>query len=124
MKVGVVGSRSFRDKALLFNLLDEIHRKTPITQIVSGGAQGADYLGECYAKERNIPVFIFKPDWKTHGRRAGFVRNKEIVLASDQVHAFWDGVSFGTKNTIDQCENLGVPSFIHTFVPQTNPFYE
>jgi len=97
MKVAVIGSRGFEDYKLLESTLDNID----ITLLVSGGAKGADLLGEKYANEKDIPTAIFKPDWKKYGRGAGFVRNKEIVNAAEIVVAFWDGVSKGTKNSID-----------------------
>jgi len=50
MKVIVAGSRSFRDYEVLCKVLDEME----ITTIISGGARGADKLGERYAKERGI----------------------------------------------------------------------
>lgn len=39
-------------------------------EIVSGGARGADRLGEKYAKENNYKVKKFIPDWEK-GRSAG-----------------------------------------------------
>jgi len=35
MKLSVVGSKTFNDYQLLKNKLDEIHKKTPITLIIS-----------------------------------------------------------------------------------------
>jgi len=69
--------------------------------MVSGGAQGADKLGEKYAHARGMKTVIHKPDWKKYGRAAGMIRNKDIIHDADKVFAFWDGVSKGTKNSID-----------------------
>jgi hypothetical protein len=63
-------------------------------------------LGERYAKEQNIPIMIFKPDWKRFGRGAGPARNKTIVENADCVIAFWDGVSKGTQSTINIAKKL------------------
>ncbi len=97
MKVAVIGSRSFTDYDLVISILDEFD----ISAVVSGGAKGADSLGEKYAIDNFIDTLIFKPDWKRYGRGAGFVRNKEIINNCDIVVAFWDGKSKGTKNSID-----------------------
>ena len=113
MRVGVVGSRGFTDGGLLFERLDIMaKRKGKIDLIVSGGAAGADSLAEVYAKERGIPTQIFKPDWTTYGKRAGPMRNKDIVAASDVIVAFWDGVSPGTRSTRDWTKKAGKP-FVH-----------
>jgi len=98
MKVAVIGSRSFNDYEEVKRILSNIQ----ITEIISGGAAGADTLGEQYAKENNIPTKIFKPDWEKHGKVAGFLRNTDIVNESELVVAFWDGESKGTKDSISK----------------------
>lgn len=97
VKLAVVGSRSFSDYERLTNVLSEYC----IDAIISGGAIGADSLAERYAKEHNIKTIIYKPDWVKYGKRAGFIRNTDIINAADQIVAFWDGESKGTKNSID-----------------------
>jgi hypothetical protein len=97
MKIAVVGSRGFND----FEKLEKELNKYEIDEIISGGAKGADALSEKYAKKHNIPIKIFKPDWRKYKRGAGLVRNKQIVENADVVIAFWDGASKGTKFTID-----------------------
>jgi hypothetical protein len=104
MKLAVVGSRDFNDYDLLKSKLDSIHKRKPITLIVSGGARGADSLSERWAKENNIETLIFIPDWNRFGKRAGFLRNEDIIKNSDAVVAFWDGESKGTKSSIDLAE--------------------
>lgn len=47
MKVAVIGSRGFDDAGQLYAVLE----LETITEIVSGGAKGADSMAEAYAKE-------------------------------------------------------------------------
>lgn len=101
MKLAVVGSRGFDDYDLLKSKLDSIHKRKPITCIVSGGARGADKLSEKWADDNNIPKLIFIPDWNKYGKRAGFLRNKDIIENADAVVAFWDGISKGTQHSIN-----------------------
>jgi len=103
MNVAVIGSRTFADKALLFDSLSKV---PGISLIISGGAVGADRLAEQYAREMGIPCKVFLPDWKQYGRSAGIIRNKEIVKAADIVIAFWDGQSPGTKYSIALAHEL------------------
>lgn len=104
MKLAVVGSRNFNDYDLLKKYLDKIHSVEPITLIVSGGAKGADSLSERWAKEKNIPTDIYYPDWKKFGKKAGYIRNQDIIKNSNKCIAFWDGVSKGTRHSIDLCK--------------------
>lgn len=104
MKLAIVGSRTFRDYDLLNSCLKNNVDK--ITVIISGGAKGADYLAEKFAKENNIPIKVFLPDWDKYGKSAGFIRNKQIVNEADSVIAFWDGVSKGTTHSIMLAEQL------------------
>ena len=98
MKLAIIGSRTFTDYQ---KLSSELEQFSNIELIISGGAIGADSIGQQYAIEHNIPTLIFKPNWKQFGRGAGFVRNVDIVEACDIVIAFWDGISKGTKHSID-----------------------
>lgn len=97
MKTAVIGSRTFNN----LDMLTEELSKYEITEIISGGAKGADSLAETYATKNNIPTTIFKADWKKYGRAAGPIRNKDIVENSERIIAFWDYESKGTKNSID-----------------------
>ena len=105
IKLGVVGSRGFNDYKLLKDTLDKYKDKTFV--MVSGGAKGADQLGEKWAKENNIKTLIFRPDWDKFGKIAGFLRNKDIVDNSDVIVAFWDGLTKGTENTINLTKTAG-----------------
>jgi hypothetical protein len=101
MKLAVVGSRGFNDYEKLKSNLDIIHKVKIVTCVISGGAYGADSLAEKWAKENNIETLIFYPDWDKYGKSAGYIRNEEIVKASDAVIAFWDGTSKGTEHSIN-----------------------
>lgn len=102
MKVAIVGSRDFNDYSQLHYMMRKLCEMFPITEIISGGARGADSLAELFAKNYDLPTTIIKPDWNKFGKSAGMIRNGEIIKAADFVVAFWDGRSRGTKNSIDR----------------------
>lgn len=105
-KLAVVGTRTFDDYKLLCSILDLM----PLPGcIISGGATGADSLAERYASEHNIPFICFNADWKTYGKRAGPMRNKQIVHSATELVAFWDFKSSGTKNSIEEARKARVP---------------
>lgn len=116
MKVGIVGSRKFTDwevfKAAMIVFFPQPYVNTTIDLVVSGGAEGADTLGELWADRHGIKTKIIKPDWKRHGKQAGFVRNGEIVAESDVIVAFWDGQSRGTQDTIAKAKMYKKPTVI------------
>lgn len=100
MKVAIVGSRDIE------NITEEyIMEYIPenCSEIVSGGARGIDKLAENIAKNKNIKITVFKPNYKLYGKKAPLVRNSEIVDYSDYVLAFWDYKSNGTRHTILEC---------------------
>lgn len=112
MNVAVIGSRTFENFALVESTLASI---PVISRVVSGGAKGADSLAQQYAEQNQIPVEIFKPDWKRFGRGAGVVRNREIIEAAEMVVAFWDGKSKGTESSIKMAQAKRIPVKIVKF---------
>jgi hypothetical protein len=106
MNLAIVGSRTFTNYTLLENEILKIYTIENIGCIVSGGAKGADSLAEQFAIKFNIKTKILKPDWDTYGKSAGYRRNCDIVNAADIVIAFWNGISPGTKHSIDIANKL------------------
>lgn len=102
MKTAIVGSRNITD----YDLKEALEGLT-VTEIISGGAIGVDTLAEVYAKSKGLPLQIFPADWKTHGPKAGPLRNKQIVEACEQLVAIWDGNSKGTATTIRMAQRAG-----------------
>lgn len=104
MKVIIAGSRYFNNYELLRQYVDHIlqnvSQKESI-EIVSGGAKGADELGERYAKERGYKITRFPAEWNKYGRAAGPKRNEQMGDYADALIAFWDGESRGTKHMIE-----------------------
>ena len=113
MKLSVIGSRTFENYEMLENEILKLNLK--ISSIISGGAKGADTLAERWANENNIPIILFKPDWKKYGRAAGLRRNESIIESCDYCLAFWDGKSKGTKFSIELCKKLKKPIKVVNF---------
>ena len=112
MKTIIAGCRDFKDYNLLKDKVD-YHRNTyPITEVVCGGATGADELGEIYAGQNSIPVKSFSADWNLHGRAAGPIRNRQMAEYADCLIAVWDGKSKGTKNMIAEMNKLKKPVYL------------
>ena len=99
MKILIAGSRKFKVLRKVEDWLD--HNCNDNDIIISGGATGPDKVAEEYAREYDIPFEIFYPDWDKYGKKAGPLRNEEMVKIANKVVVFWDGESKGSKSTID-----------------------
>lgn len=108
----IAGCRYFNDYKIAKKYIDyyisNIREKYKIT-IISGGALGADSLGERYARENRFKIKRFLPDWEKYGRSAGPRRNKLMVETADYVICFWDGKSPGTRSTVNYTKAAGKP---------------
>ena len=108
MKLLIVGSRSITD----IDISSYIPADVEI--IVSGGANGVDSIAEQYADKMKLSKFIMRPKYAKYRRAAPIKRNYEMVDFCDKVLVFWDGVSKGTKHTIDYANKTGKPIEIIT----------
>ena len=77
--------------------------------IISGGAQGVDQQAILWAKSKDYPTEEYLADWDKHGKRAGYLRNKLMVEACDAAILVWDGLSKGTKITLDLLQTSDKP---------------
>ena len=83
-KIGIIGSRRRNytvDYADVWRAFKKIYKKDNI--IISGGCpRGGDHFAEIIAKKLDIPIKIFRADWRL-GKHAGFLRNTDIARESD-----------------------------------------
>lgn len=105
MNLAIIGSRDFNDFDYAESEINRIILRYPykVDMIVSGGAAGADTLGYKYAIKYKIPFKKYVPNWKL-GKHAGMLRNTNIINDSDIVIAFWDGISNGTRDSINKAK--------------------
>lgn len=130
LKVIIAGGRDYTSYAGL----EEAVKASgfDIAEVVSGGAKGADSLGESWAKNNKIPVKKFIPNWndtshpdaivkfrknpwtdkeECYNYAAGFMRNKEMAEYADALIALpGEG---GTSNMIKQAKEKNLKIFIY-----------
>ena len=77
--------------------------------IIQGCAKGADTLARRWAADNGIPFEDYPADWDKYGKRAGFIRNKQMLDEGkpDLVVAFPGGK--GTEMMCRIAKEAGVP---------------
>lgn len=110
----IVGSRGYTDYASFKAKCDALLADKTDIEIVSGGASGTDAMAERYARELGYSLQIFPADWSRYGKRAGYVRNREMhsyisTHADRGVIAFWDGASKGTAHSFSLAKEFDNP---------------
>jgi hypothetical protein len=116
-RIAVVGSREGISYEIVKTKLEVVlehyfYNKSIDIVIVSGGARGVDSHAYNWAMTEGVPVAVFKADWNTYGKSAGMRRNADIIQNSDVVIAFWDGVSPGTRNSIQRARIAGKKLYV------------
>ncbi len=102
MKLIIAGGRNYR---LTQSDLDKLNA-LPISEVVSGGATGADASGESFAYFEGLPVKKFPADWQTHGKAAGPIRNRQMAEYADAVALFPGGR--GTASMFNEATKAGI----------------
>ena len=92
-------------------MIDARRSNLPVgAEVIHGGALGADQIAAEAAARHGHPVKAFYADWDAHGKRAGVLRNLQMLDQNpDLVIAFWDGSSRGTAHTIANAGARKIP---------------
>lgn len=107
MRVLVCGSRDWQGEDAIRRRIDAL---PAATTVIVGGAPGADWWAELRAELRGLPVEVFKADWRRYGKKAGPIRNLQMLDQDpDLVIAFQRKRSRGTQHTIDEARRRGIP---------------
>jgi hypothetical protein len=109
MKLIIAGGRDYRfnerDKFALVTLCDHLQ----VTEVVSGGAPGADECGEDWAHNHEFPVVVFPANWAEYGPFAGPIRNKQMAEYADAVVLFPGGK--GTQSMYNEARKANIIIF-------------
>jgi len=121
-RICIAGSREFDDYPLMEKIVCQFAKEKELENqgvcIVSGGARGADLLGERIAKEYSLGLEKYPANWDKHGKRAGYLRNEEMAEVCDAAIIFWDEVSKGTKHMIDICRQKDILHWVVKYRPR------
>ncbi len=113
MRTIIAGSRTETGYNDLLRAIDSVDWKP--TVVLSGGALGADRLGERWARANGVTLEkypVSRADWEELGKRAGYVRNEKMAQNAEALIALWDGESKGTNHMIDIASKEGLVVFV------------
>jgi len=103
VKILVCGSRDWDDPYFIENWFAhffESHDPESV-EVIHGGCHGADIIAGTIAVQNGCKVTEVKADWKRYGRKAGPIRNREMLkLGPELVVAFHDDLT-KSKGTAD-----------------------
>lgn len=125
LKVIIAGGRDFTNYTAARKTITLILKREGVKncEIVSGGARGADRLGEEYASIRGLELKVFPADWNRYGNYAGPRRNKQMAEYADIAICFWDYESRGTKHMIDTMAKMNKPRYVILYDEEQNIYY-
>lgn len=112
MRVLVCGGREFHHWAPVVFAMKEFvgnfRGPNPGVTIIQGGAKGADFLGKVYADYVGWKCEEYPADWKTYGKRAGHIRNQQMIDEGkpDLVIAFAGGT--GTADMVRRAKKHNI----------------
>lgn len=116
MRLLVTGSRTWTDRAMVFDALDTWHNTLGISVLIEGCAKGADALAEEWADLRRVPNQHFPADWTTFGKSAGARRNSRMLVDGEPelVLAFHDELwrGGGTADMVKKAQKWGLEPIV------------
>lgn len=109
--VMVTGSRHYRDADTMLQVLTNVQQEHTYTSIclLHGDAPGADSLAQNIAAHLGWEVQAFPAEWKQYGKKAGPLRNQQMVdAAPDVLLAFPSKGSIGTWDAVRRAKKAAI----------------
>lgn len=128
-RVIIAGTRTYKDRKMVYQILDKLFPKGSDVEVLSGLAKGPDYFGWDWAEKRGHERKAFRADWKNldvpgakikdgeygkYNAKAGIMRNEKMGDycaegdSEGKLVLFWDGKSGGTKHMLEYAIKLGI----------------
>jgi hypothetical protein len=110
-RILVTGSRDWDAPSIIEHTLSKYSE--PDAVLVSGACPtGADNIAEGLWEYWHLPVERHPAKWTEFGKKAGFLRNKEMVeLGADICLAFIRNESKGATHTVNLARKAGIPTY-------------
>lgn len=107
MIVLVTGGRDFEDRRALFEFLDAL--RPEIDAVVHGDHwSGADLFAKLWCRTRSVEERPYPAKWKEFGKRAGMIRNAEMLKKERVDLCVACPGGRGTNDMVERCEKAGI----------------
>ena len=111
MRVVVTGGRFWKRRDATYEFLDRLHEKYRFTVLIEGEAEGADTLAREWAETRGVdvdPYPVTRDEWKRHGKKAGNLRNQQMIdEGKPELGVIFPGES-GTKDMVERLTRANI----------------
>jgi hypothetical protein len=109
----VCGDRHWTDERTILSVLHSLKSEGGYRRLIHGDCVGADKIGGNIGQSLGFEVRAYPADWKTFGRAAGPIRNRQMVTEEpvELVLAFHNNLtqSKGTKSMIEIARKKDIP---------------
>jgi hypothetical protein len=114
----VCGGRRFDNVAKLWGVLDGIAKRHGIECVIEGAQEhtlpdgtivGADYWAHQWALARGHETLRFPAAWEIYGKRAGPIRNEQMLAQGEPTHAVSTHGGTGTAHMVSLLKDAGIP---------------
>lgn len=131
-RVLVTGSRTWTGTRAVHEALDRARAQLApgesLTVVHGANPRGADAMAHAWVTRRQaagdaaVRAESHPADWNSHGRRAGMLRNQEMVRAgADECLAFVRNASPGATHCADLADAAGIPTTRHAITDASTP---
>lgn len=111
------GQKDWHDFEMIWDILDDIKRRIPNMVLgTTGMRKGVDAMAGSWAQKNGIKTILFTPN-RSHGNRAPFIRNENLVKMKPVEAIVGEGSGI-QSNLAQRLRAAGVPTHIRRLADQ------
>ena len=122
MKIIIAGSRDLFEYEILCKFMNKIEKKYEVTHVISGRSKGMDSCGELWAVEHGKEIIDMPADWSL-GKKAGPLRNIEMLKVADIILVIMNDNSKGSSHMSKIAIESGKPTYVYNFTQKKGNKY-
>lgn len=113
MRILVTGTRSGAKQEFVDETLARVAGDSWPVTLIHGDARGIDTQAGIVARTRGWTIEVYPADWNSYGKRAGSLRNQQMVdTGADVCVAFPGPDSIGTHDCIRRAKRAHIPVLV------------
>lgn len=110
MKLLIAGGRNYKLNQAGKAYLDQLFFSHNFSELIEGEAPGIDSSAKAWGMSKEIPIKPFPANWTKYGKRAGILRNQEMIniLGKNDLAIYFPG-GRGTDDCYRRAVAASVP---------------